>query len=290
MNAIQRGFFAAALAALASSCLADDDIIRRPQIEAVKKVAVVAVNANAGVNALGRQSTSGSVTTLIGMFGRKKPDDQVAEFGGNKLPTAAQELFTQELGKVKGWQAIPPAQFMSTPAYEKFKANIKVAEDPVFSKVAVQARGTPYVDARTPLSHPILAELARELDVDGVIIVRLDVAYSPSPSIGGVGMALPAVGYFAQMIDRAGEIALDTTIKGHHPYRLRKSADTPTPMVARNIVYTPEVEVLFIDSIRKDAVELRGLIDEQLSRKAEAAAEPSSPAATPVSAPAPSSM
>ena len=121
---------------------------------------------------------------------------------------------------------------------------------------------------RIPLMEPDVLDRLKSFmaaqNLDGVVIIHLDIAYDASIAVGGTGTANASVGTNLQIINRDGEVAADTANYKNAATYFRKRSDGSTAMVAGEILYNEPVEKLFLDSIQKDAAFIRETINEQI--------------------------
>jgi hypothetical protein len=264
----------AAVSMLFASCSAS--LVNKPAINKVKRVAVISVMANRGVHSMDTGGSKVGGLMAVASFLKKepKPEEKKAEevdFGGFKLVNTAVDNFTDELGKVKGWQAVHPSTFWDKPDFVKFSADMKTAADQQMGGVvgalqalALSATKLPRMPVMTPEVIAKVKEFCAAENLDGVVIISLDIAYDASFAVGGTGTANAAVGTTLHIINRDGDSAGSTENYQNAKTYFRKRSDGSTPMLAGEIIYNEPVEKLFLDSIQKDAVLIRETINEQI--------------------------
>jgi hypothetical protein len=261
------------IAALIASCGAPP-ILMKPAANKVKKIALVSVTANRGVRNLEGQTKMGSIMAMTSLIKSKtedktkKKDDDSFDFGGNNLVNFAAETFNAEFSQIKGWELIPSAEIMDTDAYRKFSRNMKAYSDSLLGEGAaskavsammdaasISADGMPAVvaDGRSPEEKQMLTELAQDLNIDAVVVLEVDMAFSASTAIGGTGTAAAAAGIGIVMVNKYGDYVIQSKDLSHDKsfdgFRVR--SENTTAMVAGNIIYTATAEAMFKDSISK---------------------------------------
>jgi len=263
----------AAVSLLFASCSAS--LVNKPAVNKVKRVAVISVMANRGVHNAEGQSKVGSMMAVASFLKKEpKPEDKKAEevdFGGFKLVNTAVDDFTEELGKVKGWQSVHPSTFWDKPEFVKFSADMKAAGDQqaggavgALQALSLSANKLPRMPLMTPEVIALIKNFSAAQNLDGVVIIRLDIAYDASFAVGGTGTANAAVGTTLDIINRDGDSAASTGNYKNAAGFFRKRSAGSTPMLAGEIIYNESVEKLFLDSIRKDAAFIRETINDQI--------------------------
>jgi hypothetical protein len=253
----------ASLSLSALSGCVTTSMVKKPEVDSVKTIAVVAVYSNTGVkNTDGESETSkiAGMANMVGLTGNNsKAGDSVAgkllDFGGTRLVEHAKQELERELARVKGWKVIDASQFVDKDVYQKFatKMDDTVREEQgVMRKVSGPAFVTvprmaamPYglkADARSK----VLKQLATDLGVDAVAILKLDMAYSPSTSIGGNGTAAAAISSNLEIVNKEGGTAVLGSLNEI------RSADT-VGMMAGSIIFSEKTEKIFKQAISRTA-------------------------------------
>ena len=198
-------------------------IVKKPEINTVTKVAVLSLYANQTVP---EEKGRGVVTQWDNAFRM-----EVAE---NALHAVEQELANK-----MNWEVVPGQTVIQSPAYqEAFAPKANTSSEGLnkamgmFAKVVQQGH-----DARfftPPGMHPILlhgekgqssscwgnncppdpktrlAELAKQLGVDAVVVVQLDYCYGGGTwSLGGTGEAKMTAGTAIRAVSKDGQMIVD---------------------------------------------------------------------------------
>lgn len=263
-------------ALLMASC-SSASLVNKPAVNEVKRLAVISITANRGMHPVnGGNSEAGSLMAMAS-FTRKKPTAKEShskemDLGGFKLVNTAVDDFTTEFGKVKGWEVVHPSTFWNSPRFASFRKDMQTAADHQLGGAVgalqklnlIHAANLPRMPALTPEVVEKIKTLCADEHLDAVAIVGLDIAYDASFAIGGSGTAHAAVGVSLQIINRDGKVAASTANYGNANTFFRKPSDSTTAMAAGQILYTPGVEKMFLQSIHSDAVFVRKTINEQI--------------------------
>ncbi|MEK6750318.1 MAG: hypothetical protein AABY83_14130 [Pseudomonadota bacterium] len=262
--------------ALLSAC-GTPSVLIKPQADKIEKIALVHVYANRGVRSLEGQSKLGALTALASMASSSEKKGGV-DFGGARLTSYAVDTFNDEFAKVGKWKIVKTAEIVNSKAYHEFAKRNQEALPKNEAVKALIATGTVMPDqmqylpgeGRDQNSKQALTQLAQELGVDAVAVLEMDVAYTPSTSIGGTGTASAAVGVSLAVVTKYGDYAVKLPkVQGaskndYNPYRQR--SDGTTAMIAGEIAYAAAEEI-FQESIKKDIVALRDQISNELNGK-----------------------
>jgi hypothetical protein len=241
MDRVIRGLLSLSLIAL-SGC---SGILVRPAVDNVQTVAIVSLYMNRdfyNVKAPKAQQGGLDLARSLADAGLKKTGlaDKL-DLGREQQMIISHALreYNAHLADLGRWKVLPVTDLLKTPAYQKlYKANqangffdalakdlkrggwITPADMPYFSADSVAGsrhQKTTYGgQAKDPLqeSRRVLGELARQLKVDAVAIVHMDMAYRfgkmGTLTVFGETKAIPSVSSRVVLVTKEGEIAVNT--------------------------------------------------------------------------------
>lgn len=257
MNRFAKQFMVLAVAASLSACAGGSMVrVAKPEIDGVKKLAVVSVYSNSELYNVGG---GGQLTALASMIAKKSGNKGLA-LSGTKLVDHALEAFTAELGKVKGWAVIPPQAMMESPEYKAFAENFTASQPKAAGAITGFVFSAPQgmitanmVNSRTSQQYlQQFGKLCGDLNVDAVAVIQLDMAYAPYAAVMGSGTAKASVAADVKVINRDGKFVATTPdiMKGKG---MRLMSDKKAGLVADELVYSGTVEEMFLDAISKNA-------------------------------------
>lgn len=250
-NIIQEGCFMKKLLCILliftlSSC--SSPWIKKPQVQSVKKVAIISIYANADLHDVkSPKKPATKLSVLKAMLGKEKDKSlETNEFV--QIVTYGLQIYGQELDKIGNWSVIPPQNVLKSQKYKTIMS--QKGEGSVMGgfleaiQKAVEAQwvtppGMPYIPASC-VTHgrgmkvvvkgskdPVLAarekmaEICKELDVDAVALIGLDLAYKKGWLSGmrGTGLlgeirgkATPAVASEIIVVTKDAEIAVESPL------------------------------------------------------------------------------
>jgi hypothetical protein len=221
-------------------------IIKKPEASNVKKMAIISIYANTDIHDVEAKEGT-KVNMLKALMASALPEKDIETDEMIQIATYGLKSFGEELEGVGVWQVLPPNQVITS---KKFKALTKADESTsmgsfinAMQKIAgaswatppgmpfipidkiverggttvVYGKKSPYEEARERL-----AELCKGLNVDGVAIIRLDLAYRREFFSG-----MSASGLLDSMLDVRG---------------------SATPMVAADIVVVTKDAQIAVDN------------------------------------------
>jgi hypothetical protein len=253
---------------LLSGC---SSIVKKPEVDKVKTVAVISIFANSDVR---EKKARGSVK------GWKKELKQ--EVAGEFL-----DIYQDSLAQV-GWKVVPADKIIGSKEYkEAFRPAIKPKTDnktvqkmaSFMNKMADMAEQYSYF---TPVNmHPIelnsqalrqvsyvngkrvdkkaqLAEFARKMGVDAVAVIELDYCYEGAISIGGTGSARMTAASTIRAIDQKGNMVVNMgDLQRCQKTKNRGESDQKYAMVGGNLVVAfakqDKLKKMFMQSTRENA-------------------------------------
>lgn len=179
--------------------------LKKPEVYSVKKMAIVSLYANTYIHDVSVQNPSESnIAKIKGLVDKdnKLEGDELTE-----LVTHALRVYAEELNSIPNWSVASPKEVLSNPKYKAVLSKSKDDSDmgKFFSSINKVSRArwiSPENMMHIPaemLTHgkgktvktsgkkdPIeyakekMAELSKELGVDGVVVIGLDLAYKKS--------------------------------------------------------------------------------------------------------------
>lgn len=197
-------------------------IVKKPQINNVKSAAIISIYANGHVpEAKKRGSIKG--------WNKDMKQEVSAEF---------LDVYSDSLGRVMGWKMVDPKTVTSSAAYqEAFKPQVKTDNKAAqklmkfaaklqemsvaynyFSPKGMQPielsseamRRVRYVNGKRVDPKMQLADFAKKLNVDAVVVVQLDYCYKGGKlSLGGTGKAYMTAASSIRAIDQKGNMVIN---------------------------------------------------------------------------------
>lgn len=265
-----------------SSC---SGIVKKPEAKEIKKVAIISLYSNQSVYNVGSENTSGGALNFISLspFGNQKSQAKNAlmmpEMGSYKLVTYSLYTFEEELGKIRGWQIVPTVKVVNAMAFKSFASKFSPSATRMLASESNSLalkwqtpRGMPPVTAADLKENKdiFLGEvnkMADELNLDAVILLQLDFAYSPDHSTADgkddLTDAYASVATSIKVINRRGTLAIATP-EANGESGERFISDGRASFVGKQMIFNDEVEKLFKNAIQKSAVSLRDKINKEL--------------------------
>lgn len=282
-------------------------ILKKPAVLSVKKMAIVSVYANAqlhDVEAEAKEASNASMLgALVGSLGglEKKIDTDEPTL----LVTSGLKTFGEQLSAIPQWKLIPPQEVINNQKYKQLmKSDQPGAMGDFLSALGKAATSTwvtppgmPYIpassltqgsssytvyagDAKDPVveAKTNLASLCKDLNVDAVAVIGLDLAYkkgwlsgmSGTGIFSGVlGSATPSVRAEMVVVTKDAQIAVETPLLGQgssFPYSEGKEA----PMLKKGEPYLKDSKKeainSYADAIAKSAISLKDMIIKELEK------------------------
>jgi hypothetical protein len=239
-------------------------MVKRPEADIVKEIAIVSVYSNPKVKNLGGDGNSvteeaAGWASWLGVSGnnaKKEPNavDKMLDFGGTRFVEHGYKELKQALNGVKGWKVVDKSEYINKKPMQEFvhmvhnrnrdrMGALKGITGNMYTTVAGLAE---YPFDQKDKDGQQFAKLAKDLGVDSVAILQLDVAYDPSTAIGGTGTATASVGTALHLYNRKGKEAVRSGI-------VRFDSEETTAMINGSILFSDPVERMFKDSITKSA-------------------------------------
>lgn len=221
-------------------------ITKKPAVMDVKKVAIVSIYANTDIHDADAKASGGKINLLKALVGAAMPEKDIETDEMVQLATYGLKTFGEELSGVTQWTLVPPDQVIRN---KKFQALIKPTDTSGMGDFLNALRkastaswvtppGMPYIPTSS-LTHgnqsvtimgqkdPVetakekLAVLCKDLNVDGVVVIGLDLAFKKGwlSGMSGTGIfggilapATPMAAYDMIMVTKGGQIAVETPL------------------------------------------------------------------------------
>lgn len=214
---------------LAGGC---SSIVKKPDIYTVKKLAIISVYANNSIyNSKTMKSDSGlNLAALKHLVGK---EDEIETDEITQIVTGGFDAYLNSLKKLKQWVIVDPKTVFNHPSYKtlggagwierlSYAQYTPAYNSKVIHFLTVAKTGSmSYVNGKEvhEEARKELAQFCKALNVDGVAIIELDLAYKPGflSSMGGTGVfksvkapASPDVSAAMIIITKNGAIAAQT--------------------------------------------------------------------------------
>jgi hypothetical protein len=237
--------------AVAGNCAS---MVNKERAKQVKKIAIVTATANSGPYQRGGGS---SLTQMAAVVSNATGSDALGDFGGNRLVTRAYKGISSRIPGW-GWQVIAEKEVLKKPAYEEFKKALKEAEidNELLRKLANSGQqvptGFPNYNSKSHGTNEkvkaALNKLAKDLGVDAIAFVDLDIYYGASFAIGGTGVAKAKASLSLNVQDQQGEWIIRMQPAAQTEY-FSGDSDGSTALVGGNIPFTDGTEKLYNEAI-----------------------------------------
>ena len=232
-------------------------IVKKPAVNDLKRIAIVSVYMNSDIYDLKSGSAKATDQNILKRIvdSSHTPSDENLRLAMYALKVFAEDLSTAQ------WQVVDPKIILQSTSYKSFVHDTQstkflkslvttnVATPPDMAYVPFEAvagkANTIYLGNNDPTTNTKqrLAKLARDLGVDGVAVIQLDLAYKTGllSSMSGTGLfsdirgpATPSVAAAVVIVNKNGEIAIQTAHISDGGKRL-EAKDT-VPMLHHGIV------------------------------------------------------
>jgi hypothetical protein len=256
-------------------------VVRKPEVNVVKKVAIVSVYADQTLKKVdGKGQNGGGANFLAKAAGVEDPDQDKRI----QLMQYALETFRKELGQVPDWSVVSDDQILTNAFYqelEKFKSEGGAGSGILAAAVGAmstlhQAKWTTppkmYAleltekDASDAERLNKLKELCEKLQVDAVATVHLDLGYEDGIAAFGQGQAKASVAGSMKVVTREGKMAVVFPDLAKAPSK-RYISDNGALMLNGRLFLNEDAQAMYKDAIAKTAVGMRGVIQEGLAAK-----------------------
>lgn len=260
--------FIGSVGLMLSSC-GSMSIVNKENTTGINKVAIVSLYSNRTIyNRQPSQGGSGYLSGLVALKniaqnGIKAYDD--LNLKDDVLIGHVLTTWSQELSKVNGWTVVPYSKLRENKAFQGFVAKTPPIPQEKADKTYISPTGMqPYFLSNGEEGPKLveLGKLAKQLQVDAVAVISVDMGYTMSSGIGSTGTAVGAVGANIKIVTKAGEYAVSTPErkKGEEIYETSEKSIA----MAGNLAYTPELEAMLKEAVAKTAVYYRTEINNNL--------------------------
>lgn len=182
----------------------------------------------------GEQVEAGETETLTGAIGALTGSGAYF-YSADAVLRESAPLITDEFAQVGSYRLMPPRQVLNHPAYRAFAAD----EQAMLAPPRLVADGYKYL-----WNPDRLAQLAREMDVDGVAVVDIQYGYkfwgTNFAGIGADGWTAPDIRMQTTFVDRNGQ-----TVWRHQVHNIMR--DGP-PAVAGDLADPDAMHPLFVEA------------------------------------------
>lgn len=244
------------VAAMVVAACASPMYVHKDAFDHTKRIAVVSVQSNRTLVPIG--SGGGGLTALasIGskLFGKKSEQKQGSgpdEGWMGQLVSYGHDSFARSLRDLGRWDVVSGDAVTNTGAYLRFANNYKGTSGEALLRVAAPNMPSGAIDVRQESVRKNLVQLCKELGVDGVAVVELDLGYETSTGVGSVGggatgTAQASVKATLGVLGANGEWILDP-----HSARsqVRQKSSSTVPMVLGNIAPDAKAMTMFKEGI-----------------------------------------
>ncbi|MEW6517672.1 MAG: hypothetical protein AB1439_12300 [candidate division FCPU426 bacterium] len=275
--------------------------IKKPAVLDVKKLAIVSVYANTDIHDVEAKESGTKVNLLKALVAATAPEKDIETDEQVQLVTMGLKSFGEALSGVEPWSLVPPDQVIRN---KKFQALTKPGSSAMgdflsaLRKAAtaswVTPPGMPYIPASS-VTHgnksvtimgqkdPVvegqekLAALCKDLNVDAVAVIGLDLAYkkgwlsgmSGTGIFSGVlGQATPVVACEMVVVTRNGQIAVETPLFSQGGGKHEEGPGAPMLKKGRPYLKDSKQEAVnaYAKAITKSAAVLRDVLVKELSQ------------------------
>ncbi len=280
-------------------------LVKEPQVDAVKKIAIVSIYANADVHDVkAPKNTQTSVSFLKAMLG-KKSDKSLESNEQVQIVTYGLQAYGEELNKVANWEVVPPKEVLASSKYKALMnkesaqssmgAFLKALEEaakerwvtppdmpyiPVSSLSGGSVKKVTVVDGKKvdPIqdARDKMAQLCKELGVDAVAVIGLDLAYKTGMLSGmkgtglfsGVrGKATPMVASEIVLVTKEGKLAVESSLLSQGGGTYYNSGSAPMMLQGKPDLKDGKGECVEVydQAVKMSAEGLRAEIEKELN-------------------------
>jgi hypothetical protein len=209
-----------------------------------------------------------------GWFGKVQAEDALASLYQNTL-----KIFETELSAIANWEYIPYAKVASTPAYKSFKplsemdcTQCRVADGMTCVKKTSITDGTRYFGNMDPFKpkREALALLARDLNVDAVLILEVRTSYRYGKlarfKYGENVKGIPRIGAWMMGVSKDGKVVIDT---GEIKTKLQDEYEGDSVSMVKDgtlLLGTPEVQAGYTTALSGSATRMREILQKAFDK------------------------
>ena len=226
----------------------------------VRKVGLVSVSANRGIRKMGLIPSVTEVASKLSSVGEDQLDKENQDEKISAMLNHAATSLSHKLNQSMGWHFTPVDELVSNEAYKKFIEKVKTITDAAaFSSVTKLGYASVKGMERIPVEEEgvdkrfkeELETLAKQLGLDAVMVVNLDIAYTSGTSLMGYGTAVASVGLGCSLIAKNGD-ELITTGEAEEDETFRAESEKSVAMIMGEIAFfDDDVQKMIQDSITK---------------------------------------
>ncbi|MFH1283023.1 MAG: hypothetical protein ABII27_05105 [bacterium] len=288
------------LAVVLSSC---SSILRKPEVFSVKKIAIVSIYANSDLHDMKAPKNPKTTLNVLKALMGKESDKSLEGSELVQIVTYGLKAYGEQLNSVQNWTVLPPLEVIKSEKYKKLMSQddqsfmgeiLKVFKNAEAEKWVTPV-GMPRIPAdnltygkgkkvvikgrKDPVKDLIekLAELCKELQVDAVAVIGLDLAYKKGmlSSMSGTGLlsgvrgkATPAVASEIIIVSKNAKIAVETKLISQG---VEYSTSNSAPMMLKG---KPDLKdsagkslEAYYKAVLKSAELIKGNIEKELNKK-----------------------
>jgi hypothetical protein len=251
-------------------------IVRHPEVDGVKKIAIVSLYSNQEINKVGGGASNGGGLAFLSKAANGKDNDDSDSNNRTRMAKYALERYTAALSKVPGWVVVSTGTVVASNTYKKL-GEAQTENRTLASVVSVVTRFKKAKYSTPPKMWAIdlskhdadreakLVELSKSLGVDAVAVIDLDLAYQAGMmSIGGTGAAHASVASSTKVLNKDGKFAVKFP---ESQTGKRFDSDTSMAMLGGQIHFIGDTEKAFKEAIDKNADYTLQVITEGLQAK-----------------------
>jgi len=273
------------VAAIPFALTACSSIVRHPQVDGLKKIAIISLYTNQDIPKVGGGGKNGGGAAALGkMVKAAKGDESEVKpeemNNRERLAKYALDKYHAALSRVPGWRVVPTETVTASSEYKAMgkvqTENRTIAAIGAFATALQQSAyntpprmwAMPFGKENTHTDPKKLAALCDKLGVDAVAVVEVDLAYDSSFAVLGTGSAVASVASATKIINKSGEFAVyfpDIAKAGNGNPRFE--SEQKMMMLGGRIFMSGETEVAFKQAIDKASAETTKVITEGLVAK-----------------------
>ena len=240
-------------------------IVKKPDINNVKKVALVSVYGNQNIRELNSKTDWARKPEVVTGF-----NDQQKQ----KVAELALNYYEAKLKEMGPWKVTPVHKMLTSAKFSaamkelrsvKDASGKKIDETSLSGKLGSFLTNVAEMGYLTPAGmHPLpisdenrnasqgvinsLVKLAKDLDVDAVAVVQVDLAYTGGAfSLGGTGTAVASVASSIKLVDKNGVVVIDYPNVSEKTKRFE--SETSSGMLQGKLIFNAKLETMLKEAI-----------------------------------------
>ena len=246
-------------------------IVKKPDINNVKKVALVSVYGNQNIRELKQSGWARQSEVVTGFNDQQR--QKVAELALN--------YYEAKLKEMGSWKVLPVQQMLTSAKFSAAMKELRAVKDASGKKVDESSLSGKLGQFLTNVAemgylspagmHPLpisdenrnasqgviksLVKLAKDLDVDAVAVVQIDLAYTGGTfSLGGTGTAVASVASSIKLVDKNGVVVVDYPNVSDKTRRFK--SETSSGMLQGKLIFNAKLETMLKEAIIASADDL----------------------------------